>query len=113
VTSANDPTAHAEVVAIRAACASLGSFSLQGCTLYASCEPCPMCLAAAHWARLDALVYGATRADAAAAGFDDAVVFREVGRPPEERMVQGRRVLGGEAAAALREWLEIPDRIPY
>ena len=78
VTSANDPTAHAEITAIRAACAALGSFLLEGCTLYTSCEPCPMCLAAAYWAHVDAIVYGASRADAAAAGFDDAFIYEEI-----------------------------------
>ena len=82
VTSANDPTAHAEVSAIRAACAALGTFKLEGCTLYTSCEPCPMCLAAAYWARVDGIVYGASREDAAAAGFDDAVPLRGAGAGP-------------------------------
>lgn len=113
VTSANDPTAHAEVNAIRAACASLGTFLLEDCTLVTSCEPCPMCLAAAYWAHLDAIVYGATREDAAAAGFDDAFIYEEIGRAPGERRVP-MRIVGHEAAAALfDEWTRLEGRTPY
>src|SRR5580658_3116882 len=81
VTSSNDPTAHAEMSAIRAAAAAVGSFQLRGCVLYSSCEPCPMCLGAAYWARLDRIVFAATRVDAAAAGFDDAEIYQEFSRP--------------------------------
>src|SRR5580658_3218315 len=81
VTSTNDPTAHAEITAIRAAAAAVGSFQLRGCVLYSSCEPCPMCLGAAYWARLDRIVFAATRVDAAAAGFDDAEIYQEFSRP--------------------------------
>ena len=113
VTSANDPTAHAEVAAIRAACTAVGSFQLAGCTLYTSCEPCPMCLSAAYWARVDAIVYGASRADAAAAGFDDAFIYDEIGLAPSARHIPMRRAAVGPAAALLGEWLELADRMPY
>jgi len=113
VTSDLDPTAHAEVVAIRRACRKLGTFSLAGCVLYASCEPCPMCLAAAYWARVDRLVFAATREDAARAGFDDDRIYREVPLAPEARSLPTSRLLGEEAAAIFEEWLANPDRVPY
>jgi len=113
VTSTNDPTAHAEVTAIRAACAALGSFLLEGCTLYTSCEPCPMCLAAAYWAHVDAIVYGASRADAAAAGFDDAFIYEEIGRPLESRRIPMRRLSVGSAVTLFDEWRAMSDRTPY
>ena len=113
VTSSNDPTAHAEVSAIRAACAALGSFQLVGCTLYTSCEPCPMCLSAAYWARVDAIVYGASREEAAAAGFDDAFIYDEIGLAPAERRIPMRRAATGPAAMLLREWASLEDRTPY
>ncbi len=100
VTSSNDPTAHAEVEAIRAACRDLDAFALAGCTLYTSCEPCPMCLAAAYWAHVDAIVYGASRADAAAAGFDDAFIYDEIGLPLDARRIPdapGGQCQGGGA----------------
>src|SRR5450756_1328103 len=87
VTASNDPTAHAEVVAIRIACSPLKSFSLEGCEIYTSCEPCPMCLAAIYWARLGAIFYGCTAAEAAEAGFDDAFLYREVALPHESRSI--------------------------
>ena len=113
VTSANDPTAHAEVVAIRAACEAVRSFQLDGCTLYASCEPCPMCLSAAYWARVDGIVYGASREDAAAAGFDDAFIYDEIGLAPSARRIPMRRAAEGPAALLLREWVSMGDRTPY
>jgi tRNA(Arg) A34 adenosine deaminase TadA len=113
VTSANDPTAHAEVVAIRRACRALETFSLAGCVLYASCEPCPMCLAAAYWARVDRLVFAATRDDAARAGFDDDVIYREVPLAPEARTLPTTRALRDEAAAVFDEWLAKDDRVAY
>ena len=113
VTSSLDPTAHAEVVAIRQACRKLGSFSLAGCVLYASCEPCPMCLAAAYWSRVDRLVYAATREDAAVAGFDDAFIYDEVPLVPEARSLHTDHLLRAEAAAVFEEWLATPDRVPY
>lgn len=113
VTSTLDPTAHAEVVAIRRACQKLGSFSLAGCVLYASCEPCPMCLAAAYWARVDRLVYAATREDAARAGFDDAVLYREIPLTPGARSLPTDTFLRAEAVAVFDEWLVKPDRVEY
>ena len=113
VTTANDPTAHAEVVAIRKACTRLRSFSLAGCTLYASCEPCPMCLGATYWARVDRLVFGAGRLDAAAAGFDDALIYDELPLAPHERSLPTAQLLREEALAAFHAWLADADRVPY
>ncbi len=113
VTSANDPTAHAEIMAIRAACRRLGRFHLDGLAIYTSCEPCPMCLAAIYWARLDRLFYANTRADAAQIGFADDHIYREICRPIEARTIPARRLLAGEAAAAFREWEEKPDKVAY
>ena len=113
VTSGNDPTAHAEVVAIRRACRALGSFSLGGCVLYASCEPCPMCLAAAYWARVDRLVYAAGRDDAARAGFDDAFIYDQVPLAPEARSLPTTQLLRTDAVTVFEEWLANPDRVPY
>jgi len=113
VTAANDPTAHAEVVAIRRACTRLRSFSLAGCILYTSCEPCPMCLGAAYWARLDRLVFAAGRLDAAAAGFDDAFIYDELPLGPLERSLPTSQLLREEAIAAFDAWLADPDRVPY
>jgi len=113
VTSTNDPTAHAEVIAIRDACSELRSFSLAGCDIYCSCEPCPLCLAAIYWSRLDRIFYAATCEDAAVAGFDDQVFYRELSKPAGARsipMVQGLR---DEACAALQAWLKKADRIQY
>jgi tRNA(Arg) A34 adenosine deaminase TadA len=113
VTSANDPTAHAEVMAIRRACRTLRTFSLAGCVLYTSCEPCPMCLAAAYWARIDRLVYAATRHDAAGAGFDDDRIYRELPLAPEARSLRTGQLLRDEGAAVFAEWLTLADRVPY
>jgi tRNA(Arg) A34 adenosine deaminase TadA len=113
VLSDSDPTAHAEVVAIREACRRLGSFSLQGCEMYTSCEPCPMCLGAIYWARLDRVYYANTRTDAAAIGFDDDHIYRELDRPIDGRTVPFIRLESEEARRIFQEWLEKPDRIPY
>jgi tRNA(Arg) A34 adenosine deaminase TadA len=113
VTSTSDPTAHAEIVAIRRACRKLGSFHLEGHVLYTSCEPCPMCLAAAYWARLDRLVYAATRDDAARAGFDDAFIYDQVPLPPGARSLRMEHLLRSEATVVFDEWLAKPDRVPY
>lgn len=113
VTSHLDPTAHAEVVAIRAACARLKDFRLVGCELYTSCEPCPMCLAAAHWARVDRIFFAGTREDAAHAGFDDELLYRELALPLEERLLPMHPLLRGEAAAAFEEWAAKPNKTPY
>ncbi|CCH52316.1 CMP/dCMP deaminase zinc-binding protein [Fibrisoma limi BUZ 3] len=104
VTSTNDPTAHAEVVAIRDACRNLGTFQLEGCTLYASCEPCPMCLGAIYWARPDRIVYGAFHSDAAKAGFDDQFIYEEIEKPREQRHIPMTQLLRDEADAVFQEW---------
>lgn len=113
VTSSGDPTAHAEVVAIRAACAKLGTHVLAGCEIYASCEPCPMCLAAIEWARLDRLFFAATRQDAARAGFDDERLYVELAKAPEERELPTARCLTQEALAPFDLWAAKEDRTPY
>lgn len=113
VTSANDPTAHAEVGAIREACTTLGTFSLEGCEIYTSCEPCPMCLAAIYWARLDALYFAATRDDAADAGFDDALLYEEIVKPVESRSIPTIQSLQDEARSVLEQWKKNPDKAPY
>lgn len=113
VTSTNDPTAHAEIVAIRSACAALGTFQLSGCRIYASCEPCPMCLGAIYWARLDRIYFANTRADAARIGFDDALIYREIALPPEARRIPSTRLLAAEAIAAFRAWEADPGKIQY
>lgn len=113
VTSTNDPTAHAEVVAIRDACAHLQTFSLAGCEIYASCEPCPLCLAAIYWSRLDRVYYAATRDDAAAAGFDDRSFYREFAKPAGERSIPMEQALRDEACVALQAWRKKEDRIRY
>lgn len=113
VTPHNDPTAHAEVVAIRRACEALERFHLEGCTLYTSCEPCPMCLGAIYWAHLDRVVYAATRDDAAAAGFDDAHIYNELGRAPDERRIDMEQVLSDEAQRAFAAWAAHGERVEY
>lgn len=113
VTSSLDPTAHAEVEAIRSACRRLGRFELRGCTIYSSCEPCPMCLAAVYWARLDRLVYAASREDAAAIGFDDEALYRQIALPPEERELRIDRLLRDEALEVFRSWDEKEDKVRY
>ncbi len=113
VTTHLDPTAHAEVVAIRNAASTLKQFSLKGCTLYTSCEPCPMCLAAAYWARIDRIVFGASRADAAAAGFDDAFLYEELSRPSASRQIPMVQMLTKEAQSVLEAWEIKLDKVPY
>jgi guanine deaminase len=113
VTSTNDPTAHAEVVSIRAACSALNSFQLDGCDLYTTCEPCPMCLGAIYWARLDRVFYGGTAADAAAAGFDDAFIYQQLALRNPERKIPFLQIMREEALAAFRAWEAKPDRIDY
>jgi tRNA(Arg) A34 adenosine deaminase TadA len=113
VTTANDPTAHAEVMAIREACRKLGTFRLDGCELYASCEPCPMCLSAIYWARIGRMFFAATRQDAAAAGFDDEFLYREIPLPLAERKLPTVQLLREPALAAFAEWRAKPDKIPY
>ncbi len=113
VVAGNDPTAHAEIVAIRDACQQLQSFSLAGCRLYVNCEPCPMCLAAAYWAGLDAIYYGATREDAAAIGFADAHIYEELGRPLSARRLPLSQLMRAEALKAFARWDALPDKIRY
>jgi tRNA(Arg) A34 adenosine deaminase TadA len=113
VTAACDPTAHAEVNAIRAAAQALGSFSLAGCTLYTSCQPCPMCLAAAYWARLDAIYYGASAADAARAGFDDAFLYEEFRKDAAQRSLPAGQLLGEAAWASFAAWIASANKIDY
>ncbi|HEV2178478.1 MAG TPA: nucleoside deaminase [Terriglobia bacterium] len=113
VSATNDPTAHAEVMAIRAACQALGSFRLAGCEIYTTCEPCPMCLSAIYWARLDKYYYANTRQDAASVGFDDSLIYHEIALPPEQRAVPGERLLADEAATAFQEWMRSPVKVSY
>jgi guanine deaminase len=113
VTSSNDPTAHAEIDAIRDACKKLGTFSLKGCEIYASCEPCPMCLAAIYWARLDHIYYANTRKDASAIGFDDDFLYREISLPEETRSKKSSRLLSAEAWMVFEEWEKKVGKVPY
>ena len=113
VTSTNDPTAHAEVVASREACKALGTFDLSGAEIYASCEPCPMCLAAIYWARLARIHYANTRADAARIGFDDDHIYREFAVPIERRAIPIERMLESEAAADFAAWTKKADKVRY
>ncbi len=113
VTANCDPTAHAEVSAIRAAAQKLGTFNLSGCDIYSSCEPCPMCLGAIYWARLDRLFYGNTKANAARIGFDDAFIYKELALPLSERTLRAEQLLGKEAIATFEAWEQKTDKTPY
>lgn len=113
VTSTNDPTAHAEVTAIRDACAAGRTFQLADCELYTSCEPCPMCLAAIYWARIPVVYYGNTRADAAAIGFDDDFIYQQVPLPPEKRAVRMTSLLRDAALSSFRAWSNKADKVRY
>jgi tRNA(Arg) A34 adenosine deaminase TadA len=113
VTAGNDPTAHGEVNAIRAACKALGTFTLAGCELYTSCEPCPMCLAASYWARLDAIYYGASAADAARAGFDDAFLYEEFRKSQAARALPATQLLADEAWASFAAWIASNSKVEY
>ena len=113
VTSTNDPTAHAEIVAIRAACAALQSFQLDGCDIYTTCEPCPMCLGAIYWARPRCVYFGSCAADAAAAGFDDALIYQQIAAPFGQRKIPFVPVMRDQALAVFRAWMSKPDRINY
>jgi guanine deaminase len=113
VTSTNDPTAHAEVTAIRDACRRLKTFQLDDCELYSSCEPCPMCLAAIYWVRLKKVYYGNTRRDAAKIEFDDAMIYHEVSLPIARRSIPMKRLLGREALTAFAEWRKKADKVRY
>jgi len=113
VTSTNDPTAHAEVTAIRAACKKLKTFHLNDCELYTSCEPCPMCLAAIYWARFKTVYYANTRHDAARIQFDDARIYREIARPVSRRKLAMHQMLREEALAVFEEWQAKADKVGY
>jgi len=113
VTSLADPTAHAEVVAIRQACHALGLFELKGCDIYTSCEPCPMCLGAIYWARVARVCFGNAAADAAKVGFDDAFIYREMEKPCLQRAIPMIQMMREEALAAFRAWEELPDKPAY
>ena len=113
VTTSNDPTAHAEIMAIRAACAALDRFELRGCEIYASCEPCPMCLGAIFWARLARIYFAGTQADAAAAGFDDALFYSEMAATAGGRRIPMVPLLGEQGRRAFDEWERKSDRVPY
>ena len=113
VTSTNDPTAHAEIVAIRNACANLGTFQLDGCSVYTSCEPCPMCLGAIYWARPAAIFFAGTRFDAAAAGSDDEHIYNELEKPNDERELKMMSLLREEAQNVFRDWAGKTDKTEY
>ena len=113
VTATNDPTAHAEVLAIRQACQKLGLFELKNCDLYTSCEPCPMCLGAIYWARLARVYFGSLAVDASQAGFDDSFIYLEIAKSHALRGIPMIQMMREEALAAFRAWNEKPNRIPY
>lgn len=113
VTSTNDPTAHAEVVAVRLACQALGTFDLTGCEIYTSCEPCPMCLSAIYWARISSIYYANDRHDAAKIGFRDDFLYNEIPLPLDQRSIPTQRLLQAEGWAAFEEWDRKPDKIEY
>ncbi len=113
VTSTNDPTAHAEIVAIRQACQILQNFELKGCELYTSCEPCPMCLGAIYWARLDRVYYANTKADAAGIGFDDHFIYDELDLSVDKRRLPMVQMMRDEALVAFAEWTEKVDKVEY
>lgn len=113
VVETNDPTAHAEVMAIREAAKVLGTFNLEGCELYTSCEPCPMCLGAVYWSRISRMYYANTQADAAAIGFDDQFIYEEIDRQPEQRRLPSEQMLREEALLAFQQWAAHPDKQEY
>ncbi len=113
VTSTNDPTAHAEVVAIREACRSLALFDLEGCEIYCSCEPCPMCLGAIYWARVSRIYFANADEDASKIGFDDSLIYRELAQPHAERKIPMIQMMREEALEAFRAWQNKPDKIEY
>lgn len=113
VTSAKDPTAHAEIEAIRAACKALGRFDLKGCTIYSSCEPCPMCLGAIYWARLDALYFAASHKDASQAGFDDSFIYTQIPLKAGLRSLPTQRMLEAEGVEPFAIWVATESKIPY
>jgi guanine deaminase len=113
VTTTNDPTAHGEINAIRKACATLNTFTLAGCEIYSSCEPCPMCLSAIYWARLSAIYYGCGQQEAAKAGFDDAFLYEELRRSSDHRSIPSFQLLQSEAWEAFATWIAVPTKVDY
>lgn len=113
VTSTNDPTAHAEMMAIRRACEKLGTFELQGCEIYSSCEPCPMCLGAIYWARLSRVYFANGEADAARIGFDDSLIYRELAQPQSQRKIPMIQMMREQALEAFHVWENLPNKIRY
>jgi guanine deaminase len=113
VTAKNDPTAHAEMVAIRNACAKLGSFHLTGCDIYASCEPCPMCLGAIYWAHLDRIYFGNLASDASKIGFDDSIIYHEMTQGLRRRSIEMIPMMREQALKAFQAWQEKPDKVRY
>ena len=113
VTTENDPTGHAEVNAIRLAAKKLNNFDLSGCVIYSSCEPCPMCLGAIYWARLDKLYFGNTKVDAAAIDFDDQFIYEELDLPLDQRKLKSEQLLGNEAIKAFEKWEEDASKLRY
>jgi len=113
VTSTNDPTAHAEIVAIRNACSAINNFSLAGCTIYVNCEPCPMCLAAIYWAGIDKVYYAATRKDADAIGFADDFIYEELKKEANQRAIPIKQLMRSEALAVFKAWKAYEDKVPY
>jgi guanine deaminase len=113
VTFSNDPTAHAEIVAIREACKKLNTFNLSGCDLYASCEPCPMCLSAIYWSHIDNIFYANTREDAKKINFDDSLIYSEISKKNEDRKIPIKQMLRDEALKAFEIWSKKTDKIEY
>ena len=113
VTDTNDPTAHAEVVAIREAAKNTGAYSLQGCEIYTSCEPCPMCLGAIYWARIDKLFYAATKDDAAKADFDDSFIYKEISLPKDQRSIPSLQIMRDDAVKVFEAWNKSGNKTPY
>lgn len=109
----NDPTAHAEIEAIRLACSKIKSFSLENCTIFSSCEPCPMCLGAIYWAKISRLVYGASKKDAARGGFDDNKIYTEIAKPNEDREIPTFHLALPEAQQVFEKWINTPDKLKY
>jgi tRNA(Arg) A34 adenosine deaminase TadA len=113
VTANNDPTAHAEIMAIRAAAQKLNDYNLSGCTIYTSCEPCPMCLSAIYWARIDEIYFGNTKLDAKNIGFDDSFIYDEIQKPIEKRKVKAHQILHSEAQEGFKKWMDFEGKVEY
>lgn len=113
VTSSNDPTAHAEIIAIRDACMNMGTFQLTGCDIYTTCEPCPMCLGAIYWARPSRIFYACTHSDAASAGFDDSFIYKEIVLPVHLRKIVGTQIMREEGLHLFQSWIKLPVKKEY